>query len=125
MTDTATDGSNQKRFESFSEFYPYYLSEHADPNCRRLHYIGTSLTLVFAGLGLFVSPFWFLAMPLGGYFFAWIGHFFVEKNKPATFTYPFWSLLGDYKMYFSWLTGKLPAQLDDAQLKFGKEPKAV
>ena len=107
------DGSN-KRFETFAQFYPYYLSEHSSPTCRRLHYLGTGLGFGFLALALWGSAWWLIAVPLVGYFFAWIGHFFVEKNRPATFTYPFWSLLGDYKMFFSWLTGRLPAQLDEA-----------
>ena len=110
---SASHGAAQ-RFGSFEEFYPYYLGEHANATCRALHYIGTSLTFVFLALGAFVSPLWLLGMPIAGYFFAWVAHFFVEKNRPATFTYPLWSLRGDYKMYFSWLTGQLPAQLEAA-----------
>ena len=103
------------RFSSFAEFYPYYLQEHADPRCRMLHYIGTAQSFVAFGLAVFVSPWWFLVGLTVGYACAWIGHFFIEKNKPATFTYPLWSFIGDYKMFFSWLTGKLPAQLDAAK----------
>ncbi len=108
---------NLTRFESFEAFYPYYLSEHADPMCRRLHYIGTTLTFPILIAGFLISPWWFAALPLVGYGFAWVAHFFVEKNRPATFTYPLWSLMGDYKMYFSWLTGKLPAQLAAAGIE--------
>lgn len=109
-----TDAQSNERFTTFKDFYPYYLSEHANPTCRGLHYVGTTLTFVFMALGIFVNPLWLIAIPVGGYFFAWVGHFFVEKNRPATFTYPFWSLMGDYKMYFSWLSGRLPAQLEAA-----------
>ncbi len=113
MTAHIEPGSN-KRFETFEQFYPYYLGEHSDPNCRRMHFIGTGLTFVALALSIIVHPAWLIAMPLIGYFFAWVGHFFIEKNKPATFTYPFWSLAGDYRMFFAWLTGKLPAQLKAA-----------
>jgi len=108
-----TEGTST-RIQSYNEFYLYYLSEHADERCRSLHYIGTSLTFVFLGLAIFVSAWYFLAMPLAGYSFAWYAHFFVEKNRPATFTYPFWSLVSDYKMFFSWLGGKLDNQLKEA-----------
>ncbi|NNC37932.1 MAG: DUF962 domain-containing protein [Hyphomonadaceae bacterium] len=111
MSDTT---NRNDKFQSFEEFYPFYLGEHADPKCRQMHYMGTSLTFVMLGLGIFVHPLWLLAIPFAGYGFAWPAHFFVEKNKPATFTYPLWSLIGDYKMFFSWLTGKLPAQLKAA-----------
>ncbi|MEM7688389.1 MAG: DUF962 domain-containing protein [Pseudomonadota bacterium] len=115
MADTPmSEPPGEPRFQTFAQFYPFYLSEHADPTCRRLHYIGTTLTFVFLGLGIAVSPWWLIGMPLVGYFFAWVGHFFVEKNRPATFTYPLWSLIGDYKMFFSWLSGRLPAQLKAA-----------
>ena len=102
-------------FTSFDEFYPYYLSEHWDPACRRTHYIGTTLSFVMIALGIFVSPWFWLAVPFAGYGFAWYGHFFIEKNRPATFTYPLWSLISDYKMYFSAISGKLPAQLKNAE----------
>lgn len=102
-------------FKSFSEFYPYYLSEHWNVNDRRMHYIGTTLTFVVLALALFKSLWFLWLIPIAGYGFAWAGHFFIEKNRPATFTYPFWSLLGDYKMYFSALTGKLPEQLQQAK----------
>ncbi|MEM7507749.1 MAG: DUF962 domain-containing protein [Pseudomonadota bacterium] len=99
---------SETRYHSFAEFYPYYLSEHADPTSRKLHYLGTALAL---GLMLWaaLSANWLLllAVPLAGYFFAWVGHFFFEKNRPATFTYPLWSLLGDFRMFFEAITGKL------------------
>jgi hypothetical protein len=102
------------RFQSFAEFYPFYLGEHADPRCRALHYVGTTLTFALLIMAVIITPLWLLAIPVAGYGFAWVAHFFIEKNKPATFTYPWWSLIGDYKMYFSWLTNKLPAQLKAA-----------
>jgi len=112
MTDrNPSPSAPAERFQSFEEFYPYYLSEHANPVCRALHYLGTSIGFGFLAAGVFLSPWWLIGLPLSGYFFAWTGHFFIEKNRPATFSYPLWSLIGDYKMYFSWLSGRLPAQL--------------
>ncbi|MCO7224487.1 DUF962 domain-containing protein [Pleionea sp. CnH1-48] len=97
-----------KEFKSFAEFYPYYLSEHSHPTCRKLHYVGSFLTLAILAYGLVSQEYWSLwFMPLAGYGFAWIGHFFIEKNKPATFTYPFYSFIGDWVMLKDFLTGKL------------------
>jgi len=114
MASTKNTKESSLRITKYNEFYHYYLNEHADPRCRFLHYIGTTLTFVFLVLAIFVNLWYFLLMPLAGYGFAWYAHFFVEKNRPATFTYPFWSLISDYKMYFSWLGGKLPSQLKEA-----------
>ena len=100
------------RFDSFQEFFPYYLAEHAHPVSRVLHYFGTSLgtaVLVYA----LATQTWalLLAYPVIGYGCAWIGHFIFEKNRPATFTYPFWSLISDYRMFFLWLSGRLRRHL--------------
>ncbi|ROM93306.1 Mpo1-like protein [Pseudomonas brassicacearum] len=100
---------NIKRFSSFVEFYPYYLSEHSNSVCRRLHFFGTSLViciLAFAiGKGAWLL---LLTLPLAGYSFAWVGHFFFEKNRPATFQHPLYSLLGDFVMYRDMILGKVP-----------------
>lgn len=97
------------RFNSFREFYPYYLSEHRNPTCRRLHVVGSGLIvlLVVAVVVGAVSPWCLLAVPLLGYGFAWIGHFAFEKNRPATFTHPLWSLMGDWVMFKDVLTGRI------------------
>ena len=98
----------ERRFRSFSEFWPYYLSEHSRPATRLLHYIG-SLAGIAVIVALIASGKWYL-FPLAfvpGYAMAWIGHFFVEKNRPATFTYPLWSFMGDWKMLGLMLTGRL------------------
>ena len=84
------------RPSSFREFYPCYLSEHGNRTCRRLHFTGTSLGLACALQALESLNFWWLLAGLAvGYAFAWVGHFFFEKNRPATFTHPVYSFLGD------------------------------
>lgn len=96
------------QFASFSEFYPFYLAEHSNLVCRRLHFVGSSLVigcvvmLVRSG-----DPWWLLYALLCGYGFAWVGHFFFEKNRPATFKHPFYSFVGDWVMYKEMLTGKI------------------
>jgi hypothetical protein len=102
------------RIETFREFWPYYLREHSDPACRSLHYLGTGLTLIALTLGILVSPWCLIAAPIAGYGFAWLAHFKFEKNKPATFDYPLWSLLSDFRMFFAWISGRLPQHLRDA-----------
>jgi hypothetical protein len=101
-----------RTFESFKAFYPYYLQEHLHPVCRALHYCGSTLVLlILAYAGWSGEWHWLWLMPVAGYGFAWVGHFFVEHNKPATFQYPFYSLLGDWVMYGEFLTGRLQARL--------------
>jgi len=101
-------GEGEKKFKSFSEFYPYYLSEHGDPVNRRLHFFGSLLTIIVV-LFVIITQTWIalILVPILGYGFAWIGHYFVEKNKPATFTYPLYSLMGDWVMFKDILTGKI------------------
>jgi hypothetical protein len=98
----------EKRFQSFSEFYPYYLSEHLNPTCRKLHFAGTTLVLAIAVAMIATQQWWMgLLLPIAGYGFAWVGHFAFEKNRPATFTYPRWSLAADFVMYWQLLTGRI------------------
>ncbi|WP_374357378.1 Mpo1-like protein [Chitinimonas sp.] len=95
-------------FQRFRDFYPYYLAEHQNLTCRRLHFAGSCLVLLLLLLGIVERNAWFFAaMPLAGYGFAWLGHFGFEKNRPATFKYPFYSLLGDWVMFGQMLQGKL------------------
>ncbi|GAB4199509.1 MAG: DUF962 domain-containing protein [Wenzhouxiangellaceae bacterium] len=97
-----------KRYSNFAEFYPYYLSEHADVNCRRLHFVGSWLVLVVVAWALWRQQYlWLLLVPVVGYGFAWVGHFVFEKNRPATFTYPFYSLMGDWVMFWDILRGRV------------------
>jgi hypothetical protein len=96
------------RFTRFADFYPFYLSEHRDPTSRRLHVIGTGLviaTVLGALLTQRYALLWFL--PVVGYGFAWAGHFFFEKNRPATFRHPFYSLAGDFVMFKDVLSGRI------------------
>lgn len=97
------------KFTTFAEFYPFYLSEHRNRVCRRLHFSG-SLIVIAAIIAAMVTrnAWWLLAAPFGGYGLAWIGHFFFERNQPATFNHPFYSLLGDWVMFRDLLTGRLP-----------------
>ena len=96
-----------RQFSSFKEFYPYYLSEHRNIQCRRLHFIGSWLVLIALCLAVVHAWWWLLAMPVFGYGFAWAGHFYFEKNRPATFKYPFYSLLGDWVMFADILRGRV------------------
>ena len=96
------------RYATFADFYPFYLSEHANRTCRRLHFVGTSLGLAWFALALTLqNPWWLLAGLVSGYAVAWVGHYFFEHNRPATFTYPFYSFLGDWVMWKDMLTGRI------------------
>lgn len=98
----------QSDFQSFEEFYPFYLQEHGNPVCRRLHFIGTTLVLSTLAWVLLTASWWgLLALPFIGYGFAWVGHFVFEKNRPATFKYPWYSLAGDFVMFKDIATGRI------------------
>jgi hypothetical protein len=95
-------------FTSFREFYPFYLGEHRDRRCRRLHFIGSTLVLLVVLLAVVTGRWaWLWLAPVAGYGFAWVGHFAYEKNRPATFRHPLYSLMGDWVMYWQVLRGKL------------------
>jgi len=105
MSDIATPA---KKYGSFAEFYPFYLSEHSDRTCRRLHFAGSMLALLcLVALIVTRNPWWLLAGLVCGYGFAWIGHFVFEKNQPASFKQPLYSILGDWKMFWQLLTGRI------------------
>lgn len=101
-----------QKFQSFAEFWPFYLGEHSQSATRWMHFFGSSAALGLAISG-FVTGSWamFPAAVVCGYAFAWVSHFFIEKNKPATFTHPLWSLAGDWKMWLMMATGRLNAEL--------------
>lgn len=96
------------QFNSFAEFYPYYLAEHSNRTCRRLHLTGALLVVALLVYTI-VTGQWMLLwlLPVVGYGFAWVGHFFFEKNKPATFSHPLYSFIGDWVMAWQMLTGKI------------------
>ena len=97
-----------RRYGSFREFYPFYLGQHSDRTCRRLHFVGTSLAVLQWVAAAFAGEGWLLPSGLvTGYAFAWVGHFVFEKNRPATFTYPLYSLIGDFAMARDILVGRI------------------
>jgi hypothetical protein len=97
-----------QKYQNFADFYPYYLSEHQNSACRRLHFVGSTLIIFTFLYALFTSQLVYLwLLPVLGYGFAWVGHFFFEHNKPATFTYPFYSLMADWVMFKDILMGKI------------------
>ena len=96
------------RIKTYDEFYKFYLSQHTNKVCRLLHVIGTTIVLALTITAIYHGdPQLLILVPIAGYGFAWIGHFFFEQNKPATLQYPLWSLKSDFKMYFDILSGKI------------------
>jgi len=107
MTDSKT-----RHFNTYDEFFAYYLTQHSDRANRLLHACGTALSFVFIGLMIAIGhAWWALAWPVIAYSFAWFGHFVVEGNKPATFGHPWWSFISDFRMVWLMLTGRLDAFL--------------
>ena len=104
---------NNERIENYREFWDFYVSEHREPLTRYLHFVGTGLGIVLL-VWIIRGGHWFY-LPLcfaTGYAFAWFSHFFVEKNKPASFKYPLWSFISDYKMMWYMLTGKMNTEVE-------------
>ena len=107
--DPQTGRDPGERYASFAAFYPYYIHEHSNRTCRRIHVVGTGLVIAaFVAFCITRNAWWLLAMPLVGYGFAWVGHFFFEKNRPATFKHPFYSFAGDWVMFKDIFIGKIP-----------------
>lgn len=103
------------RSPNYTAFWPRYLREHARPVTRGLHYAGTGLALALLAAAIFLGDWRFaLAAVVSGYLFAWIAHATVERNRPATFTHPWWSLISDFRMFGLWITGRLKPHLDAA-----------
>ena len=112
----------EKKYKTLKEFYPYYLTEHADPVCRTLHFIGTSGVFILPIVAIVTQTWWLFALiPFAGYGFAWIGHAIFERNKPATFTYPGFSLASDFIMFFDMLTFRIGARLEAAKKTIANE----
>ncbi|MEW5739842.1 MAG: DUF962 domain-containing protein [Myxococcota bacterium] len=112
---------NDKRYQTFTDFWPFYLGEHSLPATRWMHFAGTTVALfnLLAAIAT-LRPWYVLTALVSGYAFAWVSHFFIEKNKPATFTYPLWSFAADWKMWAFMWTGKLGAELE----RHGIRPRA-
>ncbi len=104
---------HRQRIESFEEFWPFYVREHALPATRMMHFIGTSLGIAVVAAAIITEWWWLLPVaPVFGYGMAWISHFGIEKNKPASFHYPLWSFIGDIKLWALMLTGRMGAEAD-------------
>lgn len=100
--------NESKHYRTLGEFYPFYLGEHSDRTCRRLHFVGTTTAVALLVAAVATQVWWLIAVGVvQGYAFAWAGHFFYEKNRPATFTYPWLSFLGDWRMWWEILTNKI------------------
>jgi hypothetical protein len=107
-----------REHRTFAQFWHFYLREHSRPQTRAFHYAGTSLVVLIAIAAVATGTWWLLAaMPVAGYAFAWASHVAIERNRPATFTYPGWSLIADFKMWWLWLTGRLGRHLAAAGVR--------
>lgn len=106
--ESAASSMSHGRFNSFADFYPFYLSEHRNAACRRLHFVGTLLVITLSATAIGTRTWWLLALvPVAGYGFAWVGHFAFERNRPATFAHPFYSLAADFVMFRDILVGRI------------------
>ena len=109
----------ERLYKSFDEFWPFYLGEHSKPVTRMLHFVGTSLALVDVVCAIALKDARFLLLaPVSAYGCAWVSHFFLEKNRPATFTYPLWSLRGDFRMYRLTCLGRMDSEIRRAHERF-------
>ena len=100
--------TSQTTYRNMKDFYPFYLSQHENITCRRLHFIGTSLAALIAICAVYFGKPWLVAVAiLQGYAWAWVGHFFFEHNRPATFTHPVYSFIGDWWMWFDVIRGRV------------------
>lgn len=110
--------TQENRYQSFETFWPFYLSQHRNRTCRNLHILGTSLGILWLGYCLFTAQYALIPISLVlGYGFSWIGHFGFEKNRPATFIYPKWSFMGDFRMMKLFFSGKLEAEVTKYHLQ--------
>ena len=110
------------KIATYQEFWPFYLGEHSLPSTRWIHFVGTCIAFAnIVAAVVFLAPQFLLGALFSGYLFAWVSHFFVEKNRPATFTYPFWSFFSDWRMWALMMTGQLNAELK----RFNITPKTI
>lgn len=106
-----------KKHTTFAEFWPFYLGEHSLPATRWIHFVGTTIALINLIMAIvYLAPLYILSALFSGYLFAWVSHFFIEKNRPATFTYPAWSFIADWKMWSMMATGRLGPELAKFQI---------
>jgi len=120
---TRMSGPSTQPIAAYRDFWPYYLREHANPRTRRIHFFGTGLAmLALFGALVTLNPWLLLAALLSGYGPAWYAHFFVEKNRPATFKYPVWSLVSDFRMAGLWALGRLAPELERAGVVTRRTP---
>ena len=107
-----------ERIATYAEFWPYYLREHAHPRTRAIHAFGTAVALLLLAMALLAASWWlFLLAVVAGYAFAWASHMLIEHNRPATFTYPTWSLVSDFRMAWLMATGRLGPELEKAGVR--------
>ena len=103
----------EKRYGTFEEFWPFYVQQHSKKATRMFHFVGTTAAVATLLTGVILRKRWMmLVAPVLGYGPAWISHFFIEKNKPATFTYPLWSLRADFVMWKKIVTGQMDAEVE-------------
>lgn len=114
----STSLTNTEPFETFEDFWPYYVAQHRHPITRALHFAGTTAVLMCVGAAAVAGRAWLAFAPFAGYGPAWIGHFFVERNRPATFRYPLWSLRADFRMYWYTLIGRMPVEVEHAARRY-------
>jgi hypothetical protein len=107
-----------KPITTYAEFWPFYLGEHSRPATRALHYVGTLAFIAIAVYAVATATWWAFAVSIvAAYGFAWVSHFTIERNRPATFTYPAWSLISDFRMLGCFLTGRIGAELEKYQIR--------
>jgi hypothetical protein len=113
---------SEQRYQTFAEFWPFYVREHSLPACRAIHFVGSTLALAVLVAAIVYSPWLLLAMPVVGYGFAWFSHFAIEKNRPASFKYPLWSFIADWKMWALMLAGRMSAEVTKATAMSKQRP---
>lgn len=117
--------SDEKRIESFEEFWPFYVKEHSKKSTRTMHFVGTTCAVATFAAGALLGKKWMMAVaPVFGYGPAWVSHFFIENNKPATFKYPRWSLMADFVMWGKIARGEMDAEVERVMAEEAKKAEA-